>query len=59
MESIMWTSTCCYCGKEIKDQEPCYPVYENREKKYRHVNCYPPEKEKSFGEVTDLDGELD
>ena len=55
----MWTVICVYCHKEIKESEPCYPVYDKgNHKNYRHVNCYPP-KEKSFGEVTEEDGELD
>ena len=57
----MWHTTCCYCHKEIKEMEACYPVHENGKKEYRHVNCYPEEVKqpsdyaKPFGEVTDED----
>lgn len=52
----MWTVICVYCGKEIKESEPCYPVYDKgNHKEYRHTTCYP--KEKTFGEVTEVDGE--
>jgi len=61
----MWFTNCIYCNKEIKESEPCYPVYSNGHKDYRHTTCYPPVLEQPkdyaipFGHVTDTDGELD
>ncbi len=52
----MWHTTCCYCEKEIKEMEACYPVHENGKKEYRHINCYPQQPSdtaKPFGEVID------
>ena len=58
----MWNSVCVYCKKIIKDREPCYPIYSDGEKRYRHINCFPDYKDKEpvpFGNVLDLTGELD
>jgi hypothetical protein len=37
----MWKAKCEYCGKDIEECVPCYPVYrKDGTKGYRHLSCY-------------------
>jgi hypothetical protein len=60
----MFHATCIYCKKDLKECEPCYPVYNGVVKGYRHINCYATQDleyqdEIPFGEVVDTNGGLD
>jgi len=52
----MFHAICIYCGKDLKECEPCYPVYTGTVKGYRHVNCY--KETKSCAHVKSVDTHL-
>lgn len=55
----MWFTNCFFCGKPIKEDEPCLTHYDFNGKHYRHLACKEevtaPKDYVPFGNVTDED----